>query len=571
MSTHPCPERRWRASLAALAAAVAALCLAARASADTIVYAQDGNVMIARSDGSGARLVAAHPPDGTYLHEYRWPSESDGGVIAVADVSELPTSDGPLLGGDSGGTFELFDQQGHGLRTLPGFSYVLNPWLRISPDGQHLAWGAYDGQSATYTEPTSGAAGATAAVIDHGRPVWLDDQHLMITYFSSVFRLDNEAQYAYYTPGQPGASPSGDWFSDYQVSDADPSLNREFDEFFPAISRDHQKMAIDETQDVFEVGDAPPASYQRQLRLFTVNGTPPQSLAAPTLDCTLTLPSVGDDLRRNAVSFSPDGTRIALDSDAGIEIANISDLSADANGTCLHVTPRLVLPGGHQPFWSPANLQPPPTPAPPTPNPTPPPTPNPTPTPPPCCSSHPSFTALSVAEHAFGRGRIAALPGVNHALAGAGFVFIAGHGTLKVKGNTALRGAFVCGSRPCRVTISSTLNARRGAHASANTVRSHRHPAKHGQHGHHKQRSVRLRTVHLRIGAHHAKRFAIRLSGAQQTKLHGQQGVRMTVTFTIKTARVTKRARHTFSLHLPQSRHRHRRHHRKTHHRHPSG
>lgn len=546
--------RRGKARLAcatvlAFAGVALAFVLPAGASADTIVYAQGGNIMIARPDGSGARLVAAHPADsGAYEHEYRWPSMSDTGVIAAADVSELPASAGPLLGGDAGGTFELFDQQGHHIRSLPGFTYILTPWTRISPDGTRIAWASYDGTYALRWESTAaGTTGPTAAgVADRGRPVWLDGDHLMTTYASHGDdpRFSWNWQFGSYEVDHPDQETA--WFTeqDRMIDDANPGACCDFDDFYPAVSRDHRTLAIDEAQtNTSNNTDATaPSTWKRILRLYSLAGVPPQGTAAPTLRCQISLSGIGGDMRRNAVSFSPDGTQLALDSDTGIEIANVTDLSADASGQCLHVTPRLVLPGGHQPFWSPVALQPPaPTPQPLTPQPT-------------CCAPAPHFDAASVAEHALGTHLVARLASVNRRLAGAGFVYVrrgsAGH-RLTLGANRTLAGAFICGSAACRATISPTVTFRRPARAA--TARRRGHTTKGRLH---------LRALHLRLGAERGARFTIRLSRSQQAALSRRRGMRITVTFVVKTVYGTRRASYTYALQVVKPSRRHwRRHH----------
>lgn len=551
--------RRGKARLAcatvlACAGVALAFVLPAGASADTIVYAQDGNIMIARPDGSGARLVAAHPADsGAYEHEYRWPSMSDTGVIAAADVSELPASAGPLLGGDAGGTFELFDQQGHHIRSLPGFTYILTPWTRISPDGTRIAWASYDGTYALRWESTAaGTTGPTAAgVPDRGRPVWLDDDHLMTTYASHGDdpRFSWNWQFGSYEVDHPDQESA--WFTeqDRMIDDANPGACCDFDDFYPAVSRDHRTLAIDEAQtNTSNNTDATaPSTWKRILRLYSLSGVPPQSTAAPTLRCQISLSGIGADMRRNAVSFSPDGTQLALDSDAGIEVANVTDLSADSSGQCLHVTPRLVLPGGHQPFWSPVALQPP---APvPQPNPAPHPTPQtccapaPQPT---CCAPGPHFDPASVAEYALGTPLVASLESVDRGLAGAGLVYVrrgsTGH-RLTLGASRTLAGAFVCGSAACRVTISPTVTFPRPVRAASARRR-----------GRTRQGRLRLRVVHLHLGAERGARFTIRLSRAQQAALSRRRDMRITLTFVVKTVHGTRRASYSYALQVRPSR-----------------
>src|SRR5690242_5219753 len=87
----------------AAGAAVALPIAAAPASADTLVYVKNGGVYIAQADGTKARAIT------TSANDWLWPSETDGGIIAVA--GGLPRTDGTF---DPSGTDEIyeFNQQG---------------------------------------------------------------------------------------------------------------------------------------------------------------------------------------------------------------------------------------------------------------------------------------------------------------------------------------------------------------------------------------------------------------------------------------------------------------------------
>lgn len=84
MTTHSLkiPRRRRRLIPAALAATSAlTLGLAGVAAADSIVYVKGGNVWIAKPDGSGQYQVTR---DGTEAQPYRSPSQADDGTIAAS-------------------------------------------------------------------------------------------------------------------------------------------------------------------------------------------------------------------------------------------------------------------------------------------------------------------------------------------------------------------------------------------------------------------------------------------------------------------------------------------------------
>src|SRR5689334_5981511 len=96
--------RSWVIALTVAAASAVTLAIAAApASADTLVYVKNGGVYVAQPDGSQAR------PNITTNNDWAWPSETDGGIIAVA--GGLPRTDGTF---DPSGSDEIyeFNQQG---------------------------------------------------------------------------------------------------------------------------------------------------------------------------------------------------------------------------------------------------------------------------------------------------------------------------------------------------------------------------------------------------------------------------------------------------------------------------
>jgi PKD repeat protein len=70
-------------------------------------------------------------------------------------------------------------------------------------------------------------------------------------------------------------------------------------------------------------------------------------------DCIVALnASATSDPQHLSPSFASDGASVYWGDDAGVEMAQVADRSDD----CAHVVPTLVLPGGKQPFVSPAPL-----------------------------------------------------------------------------------------------------------------------------------------------------------------------------------------------------------------------
>ncbi|MGH2927888.1 MAG: hypothetical protein ACRDL8_06775, partial [Solirubrobacteraceae bacterium] len=76
------------------------------------------------------------------------------------------------------------------------------------------------------------------------------------------------------------------------------------------------------------------------------------------------------------------------------------------------------------------------------------------------------------------------------------------------------------------------------------------------------QGRLRLRTVRLRLAAGRTGTFTVGLTSGQSRTLAHRRGLRLTVTFTVKTSQGTKRAAHSLRLRVkqPGRKHGHRRH-----------
>jgi hypothetical protein len=97
-----------------------------------------------------------------------------------------------------------------------------------------------------------------------------------------------------------------------------------------------------------------------EIRIYQTTGPPP---SVPIDQCNIG-PNSFQSLR---VSFSPDGQSLAYDAPDGIHLVTLSGFP-----NCTGLTDQLIVPGGSEPYFGPADLG-----SPPTPNPTPTPTPTP--------------------------------------------------------------------------------------------------------------------------------------------------------------------------------------------------
>jgi hypothetical protein len=144
----------------------------------------------------------------------------------------------------------------------------------------------------------------------------------MLTNIGGVF----VKQVALYTVGGRDNSLS-QWFSD-----PDPGV-RQLQ--FGAITRAGDKLAFVATTQ----------NPQDQIRLYQSTGAYP---SAPNAMCALTGATGG---QFSYLSFSRDGSQLAWQDAAGVHISPVSNLS-----DCSTITDQLIIPGGTEPFFGPANV-----------------------------------------------------------------------------------------------------------------------------------------------------------------------------------------------------------------------
>jgi hypothetical protein len=341
------------ARLAAGCAAVVgcAAAVAPAAQADTMVYVKDGTVFLSQPDGSQARPIT------TGDNAWAWPSETDGGIIAVAGgLSRVVNGTFNPSGSDQ--VYE-FDQQGNQLsgpvNTTGSYSTVNDPeyvsHFRVAPDNSNIAWTAlpsYADATTVFEKPTGSDFTYTkdkyGALFPYSNPEWWGNSHLLFSHDGVT--LFNEAQYGIYNLND-GSAPG--WGQDEAIGNAP--------HWQVAISRDGLKFAV-MTDDGANYTDGKVRNIAITLETTT---TPPSGTLSDTTDthCTLTLPASeyaslnGANLA--SMSFSSDGSTLAWGQDDGIYEANVSDPN-----NCQQFTSSVhkVVAGGEMPFLSPAALSP---------------------------------------------------------------------------------------------------------------------------------------------------------------------------------------------------------------------
>jgi hypothetical protein len=319
---------------------------AAAASTDSLVYVKDGNVYVAQADGTQARAITAGD------NGWAWPSETDGGIIAVA--GGLSRTDGEFNASGSDEIYE-FNQQGEQVAgpvaTQGTYSTVNDPeyvsHFRVAPDNSSVAWtdvSGYASPATSWRSPDGSGTFSTAldadqAPLPYSSPEWWGPTHLLITHDGSAW--PGQAEYSMYNLAD-GSSPG--WANDEAIGSAAS--------FQVTVARSGRKWAV-------MTDDGPDKGGTIQniaITLETTSNPPPRTDVNDT-HCTIKLPASqfatnhGSSLA--SMSFSSDDSALAWGQDDGIYEANVSNPK-----DCAAVTSsvHLVVPGGQMPFLSPAAL-----------------------------------------------------------------------------------------------------------------------------------------------------------------------------------------------------------------------
>jgi hypothetical protein len=315
-------------------AALASMALApAPASAASIVFMKGGNVWLASPDGSAQRQV-------TTGGGWDSPSQADDGTILAQNGTQL------------------FRLDPHGKQLAPAIDTLFTgaPVAAgvgpintvISPDGVNQAFDGeinanpyydagcncyvYNHRFATWwgSASTFSAPNQTLGQQDYVDPAWIDNGHLM---FSAVGILI--AQVATYAVGG-GDNTMTPWFSD-----SDPNVQMLGS---GAITRGADKLAF-----VANVS----GGVGNEIRIYATNGPPPvaggPAQSMPTDQCNIG-PNNFQSLR---VSFAPDGQSLAYDAPDGIHLVTLAGFPS-----CASLTDSLIIPGGTEPSFGPADVPP---------------------------------------------------------------------------------------------------------------------------------------------------------------------------------------------------------------------
>lgn len=308
------------------------LALAAPAAADSIVFVKDANVWVAQPDGGAARPLTT---DGTPQLPYGSPSQADDGTVLAARGSRL---------------YKL-DRQGKQLRVFDSLltkstGGAVGPFdVRISPDGTKFAYwlgimsGWYDyATNIYYTNPQSSVAFQSAVdgtplgtTMFYEEPSWLADGRVLL--FDSL-----NGGVPQVVAGGVGTNHNDvtGWFHDLDTF-------REPDGWHPIgageLSRSGTRLAV------LRAGGTMGAGYEARgkfnsIQLYAVSGLgqPPQP------GCRL---ADSDGVELATPSWSPDGGSLTWATTAGIYASPVGP-------NCEGFVERLIVPGGREPDWGPA-------------------------------------------------------------------------------------------------------------------------------------------------------------------------------------------------------------------------
>jgi WD40-like Beta Propeller Repeat len=327
----------WRRLISSvLFALVATVVLPAGAQASSVVYIKRGDVWLANSGGSAQRPLTR---DGSPRNPYRSPAYSNRGVITAVkgrrdihffntrgkrirkkrDISGGPTPpfDSVIIdhsispdGRRLASTLWLTSRAGSPRPGEPqGTDYSTSVWYTRVKDGRLHSKGTTDGgQSVTWA--SSGMPIVFAPYVYHSADAWVVDLN---------------------RPNDPRQ-----WFQDRAtVNVLDPSDGEPLDD--GELTRGRDKIAV------VRGPNTTASSGQTMIRIYAV----PNLFDRPAERCDL---RAAPNTRIESPSWSPDGDQLAWSERGGIWISPISDGAGDCGAA-----PRLLIRGGSQPDWGPAN------------------------------------------------------------------------------------------------------------------------------------------------------------------------------------------------------------------------
>lgn len=308
-------------SVALALLAVVALVLPGTAQADSIAYVKNHNVWVADGDGSRQHQVTA---DGTASWGYRSPSQADDGTIVAArgtDIVRL-TQGGKVLS-----TFDPPDTTDSAGQVIGGHPSQ----VAVSPDGRTVAFSYYQGNCppgadcgvryVTLTGPSDRAGSPRDKTFRNSPSFVANDKLLVFGGFKRQVNVD--------TPG--GYDDDVHWFDDADMFGVENStdlgdgeLSRQGDRFVAVRSY----------------------GAKTHLMVYKAAGF----AGPPAYAC-----NTGNEETLDSPTWSPDGQRLAFAHKEGIEVLPLPSVEPDCPGAS---SGTVVIAGGSEPDWGPADVNP---------------------------------------------------------------------------------------------------------------------------------------------------------------------------------------------------------------------
>ena len=314
-------------------ALVTSLVAASPALADSITYVKDHNVWIADPDGAKQHRVTN---DGTADWPYRSPSQADDGTIAAAhgtDIVRLRQNGAVLSKFDPPDTTDSAGQHigGHPVQ------------VAVSPDGRMVAYTYYQANcppgapcGTRYVMLYSHAGRATPVEtfgkIYRNNPAWTSNDRLL-AFGGFLHQVNHDS---------PGGGNESDvhWFDDsdlFGMGDSEDLGDGE-------LSRQGDRLVTIR-------------SYAENTHLMMYKVTGGVTGGAPAYAC-----NTGNEHTLDSPGWSEDGRRLMFAHKDGIEVLPLPSVDEGCPGAG---SGTVVIPGGSEPDWGPANVNPGPPPPPP--------------------------------------------------------------------------------------------------------------------------------------------------------------------------------------------------------------
>ena len=332
----------------AAAAALVALVCAPAAIADSIAYVQDGNVWLSTPDGSRSYQV-------TFSGGYSDVSQADDGTLVALNGVRLHKLD------RAGNKLADFDTPVSDTRPAPAKTFYGPYDPAISPDGTKVAYTYYymtQSQSNTCFPPECVVAineGGTGYSWSDRQTGW-DDPALG---YHSGWRFPSWVDNDMTMLANPTHLPNDDVILD-RISDGGNGHGNLVMNWFSDLVEANQgvgggDISRDKTKLAFRTGENDSTLTIYSVPAFPTAWKDGETDAKPYVCYRYSDPPGG---KFGIPTFAPDGGRVAWAAGDGIHVASVPSFGGGCTLEGATPAPPLVIPGGSQPDWGPADVPP---------------------------------------------------------------------------------------------------------------------------------------------------------------------------------------------------------------------